>query len=310
MRIVFFGTPAFSLAFLQDLYKHPQIDIAAIVAQPDTHIGRKKVLTSPPTISFAKEQNIPYFQPNRVKGNEAFLEELRSLQADAYVVIAYGHILPKALLAIPTLGTINLHPSLLPELRGPAPMQAAIALQKKQTGVSVMVLDEKMDHGPILSQNIIDIDATETYTSLEKKVIATGSIQLQETLLSYAAGEITAQDQHHEDATFCSLIKKEDGQVNWNESAEAIEAKFRAYELWPGTYTFMNHKRVKLLQICIHENATLPAAHIEITEDHHLLIGTGTKAIKIIEVQPEGKQSMTAKAYIQGLQESLTITNP
>ena len=223
MRIVFFGTPEFSVPFLKALDEDEDLIVSAVVCQPDKPIGRKKILTAPPTKQYALEHGIPVFQPVSLKDAGA-LHTTPLRDADLFVVVAYGKIIPQAILDIPTHGTINVHPSLLPKYRGPSPMQAAIANQDNETGVSIMLLDAKMDHGPILAQERIRLDRTETYLDLQTKVHVVGAPLLVQTIKDFTSGMIESIEQNHPTATFCSLLSREDGEIDWNEPAEAGEA--------------------------------------------------------------------------------------
>ena len=236
MRVVFFGTPAFSASFLEALANDPTIEIVGVVCQPDEPIGRKKVLTAPPTKALALSRSIPVFQPTKLK-DEAFLASIAALKADIAVIVAYGRILPKALLDLIPRGFINVHPSLLPKYRGPSPMQAAIAANDSMTGVTIMKIDEGMDTGPILAQVQIALDPRETTESLTSKAVTIGAPLLIDSLKGFIDGSIAPQPQSTENVSICSLLKKEDGKIDWTLPAAVIDAKIRAYTPWPGCWT-------------------------------------------------------------------------
>ncbi len=217
---------------------------------------------------------------------------------DIYIVVAYGKIIPKQVLNRPKLGIVNVHPSLLPKYRGPSPVQSAIAHQEKISGVSIMLLDEKMDHGPILAQKEIPIARNETTSSFFRKVIEIGAPLLVESVNNFAAGKLQPKEQNHKFATYCQLLKKEDGKINWRNNAEEIHAKIRAYNPWPGTFTVINEKIFKIHDAKISENK-LPPGKIKI-ENKKLLIGTAGPALEILSIQPAGKQKMQAKDFING----------
>lgn len=293
MKIVFFGTPQFSADFLQGLLNEPSFDIAGVICQPDEPLGRKKILTPPPTKQLAATHNIPVFQPTKLK-DDAFIESLRTLQADAFVVVAYGRIIPQIILDLPKLGVINVHPSLLPKYRGPSPMQSAIAAGETETGISIMLLDALMDHGPILAQTKLPITPTTTSESLMATVVDLGVPLLIDTLKKLESGKITPIEQEHTAATICSLLSRTDGLIDWTQPAHLIDAKIRGLNPWPGTST----ANLKIFSVLI-SNRTLPPGQILI-DNTQLFIGTGTQALEILELQPNTGKRMPATAFISG----------
>lgn len=304
MKIVFFGTPAFSTEFLAALHGEDGFSIEAVVCQPDKPVGRKQILTPPETKVYALEHNIMVLQPESLKKPEA-IEALQKLEADLFVVVAYGKIIPQSILDLPKLGCINVHPSLLPKYRGPSPIQSAILNQETETGVSIMMLDDKMDHGPILAQASMVLNADETATSLRSKVVEIGSPLLVETIKKLAAGEIKPQPQDDEQATICKLFEKADGRIDWSKSAQEIYAQYRALIEWPGVFTLWEdqtgEKTLKVHQMRIADQRLKPG---EVRIDQkHLFVGTGTLAMELIDVQPENGSRMTAEAFIQGHKE-------
>lgn len=301
MRLVFFGTPEFSSKFLSALHADPFFEVVAVITTPDEPIGRKKILTAPPTKIFALEHNLPVFQPTKLK-DPAFADTLRGLSADAFVVVAYGRLIPQSILDLPALGCINVHPSLLPKLRGPSPIISAIADGEQETGVSIMKLDAGMDHGPILGQIRLPLATNETAISLTEKVIEQGSPYLLEILKKYSAGEIQLVEQNHSVATICSLITREDGKIDWSLPAQVIERRIRAYTPWPGTWTIWTRQSapliVKILAAEI-DSHTLPAGQANII-DGALLVGTATNALRINVLQPAGGKPMDSASFLRG----------
>lgn len=301
MKLVFFGTPEFAAEFLLTLHADPFFDIAAVVTTPDEPLGRKKILTPPATKVVAINKGIPVVQPVKLK-DPAFAEQLAALRPNIFVVIAYGRILPPSVLDIPPLGCVNVHPSLLPKLRGPSPIISAIANGETETGVSIMQLDAEMDHGPILAQIAFPVDAQETTASLTEKVVAQGVPALIDTLKKYAAKEIMPREQDHAAATRCAMLTREDGRIDWSESAEVIERKIRAYNPWPGTSTVWQRKEVPVtLKIFSAEisDVVLKPGFVAI-ENGNLLIGTGTTALRILELQPSSGKRMQAADFLRG----------
>lgn len=293
MKIVFFGTPAFAAEYLQALINEPLFDVIAVVAQPDEPVGRKQVLTPPPTKVLAQAHNIPVLQPTKLKDAEF-------PTADAYVVVAYGRIIPQRVLDIPRYGCSNVHPSLLPQLRGPSPIIAAVAEGLHETGVSIMRLDADMDHGPILAQTIISMSAEETTLSLTQKVVDVGVPLLIDTLRTLE--HVTPQEQDHAAATYCHLLTREDGRIDWQQPAATIDAKVRAYNPWPGTFTTWTRNGqpmpVKIFRTSL-TGSTLPPGEVHI-EGATLLVGTGTTTLRIEELQPATGKRMDAAAFIRG----------
>ncbi|KKS50745.1 MAG: Methionyl-tRNA formyltransferase [Candidatus Uhrbacteria bacterium GW2011_GWA2_42_220] len=327
LNIVFFGTPEFAKEFLKVLLKdkesgnysnHPQpllrkgggaeICIKAVVCQPDKPVGRKKMITAPEVKVFALENNIPVLQPTNFK-NQSIVDELKDLEPDLFVIVAYGKLIPQSILNIPKLGCVNVHPSLLPKYRGPSPIQSAILNQETESGVSIMLIDDKMDHGPILSQEIIKIDERETPESLRQKIINLGGPQLIKTIKAYVQGSIEPQEQDHEQATFCKILTREDGRINWQHSAKAIDAQIRALTPWPGTHTIW--KRGEKEQTLKIHKAQISTRDIEPgkaeIEGKQLFIGTKTTALQILELQLEGSTVANAEAFILGHRDIMGI---
>lgn len=293
MKIVFFGTPAFAAEYLQALIGDPLFDVIAVVAQPDEPVGRKQVLTPPPTKVLAQAHGIPVLQPTKLR-DAAFPA------ADAYVVVAYGRIIPQRVLDIPRYGCINVHPSLLPRLRGPSPIIAAVAEGLRETGVSIMRLDADMDHGPLLAQTSISMSAEETTLSLTQKVVDVGVPLLIDTLRTIE--HVTPKEQDHAAATYCHLLTREDGRIDWQQPAAVIDAHVRAYNPWPGTFTTWTRNDaplpVKIFAVR-HTDVTLAPGDVRCDADT-LLVGTGTTALAILELQPASGKRMDTAAFVRG----------
>lgn len=304
MRIVYFGTPTFSASFLSALLNDAFFDVVGLVCQPDEPVGRKKVLTAPPTKELFQQAHPdrPVFQPTKLK-DETFQNELAALHADAFVIVAYGRIIPQALLSLPKLGNVNVHPSLLPLWRGPSPMQAALAAGDKETGISIMLIDAEMDHGPLLAQQHITLAPNETLTSLTERVTTEGAPLLLAELKKLAQGTTTPQEQDHTRATFCKLLTKENGIVTPAHTAEEIERFTRAYSPWPGVRTTLvleNGEQQDVKLHTVHITPThLPAGTIAI-ESGKLLLGAASTALEVLTLQPATKNILTAKEYLQG----------
>ena len=287
MKIVYFGTSEIGIPILSALKKHHQV--LAVVTTPDKPVGRKQVLSPSAIANEALRLNLPVLKPTKVKNNPEFLEELKKFEADIFVVVSYGKILPVDLLDIPPLKTINVHFSLLPKYRGPAPVQFALLNGETKTGTSIFILDELVDHGPILAMQELDIDPDDTNISLQSKLAITSADLILETLPNYESGKIEPQVQNHDLATGSKIISKEDGKINWDQTAQEIYNQFRAYQPWPGIYTSWQGKILKILDCRPH------------TESSTETIDCGNKTyLRLITVQLEGKNPVSIKDFLNG----------
>lgn len=316
-RIIFFGTPIFSEIILNHLINAGYFPIA-VVTNPDQPVGRKQVLTPSPVKLYASKHRISVLQPQKLKDTQ-FLNELRAFQPDVFIIASYGKILPAELLAIPPKGTINVHPSLLPKYRGATPIQTAILNGDTETGVTLMLTDEKMDHGPVLAKSEIRISKSETYTSLHDKLADAGGKLLTEILPRWLAGEITPQKQNYLKATFTKLLTKEDGRINWNKSAEEIERQIRAFEIWPGTWTTFGSPtsqnsevglpgmlRVKIISAHVSDepSSALPGMIVK-TKSGELAVATRDYLLIVESLQSEGKNLIDGGSFLNGHPEIL-----
>lgn len=277
------------------------IDVAAVVTQQDEPVGRKHTPTPPPVKVVAEERGIPVWQPKSMKG-PALHGTLAQYEADLFVVIAFGRILPQELIDIPKHGVINVHPSLLPKYRGPSPMHAALLDGDNETGVCVMQIDADMDHGPILGCEHIAIDAKETIETLTQKVVDVGTPLLITSMRKFVDGELTPTEQDHSRATFCKLLSREDGIIDWTQPVEVIERKVRALNPWPSTSTtwIRNGQELKLKILSSNiSTAQIEPGLVQAIGDQ-LFVGTSTTALVINEFQPAGSKPMSASAFIRG----------
>ena len=240
MNIVFIGTAELSCASLEKLAE--QHSVAAVVTQPDKPKGRELKLTPSPVKLLAEKLRLPLLQPAKAR-DEKFIAELRALKPDLIVVVAYGQILPQTILDLPAHGCLNVHTSLLPQYRGAAPIQWAIADGEPETGVTIMKMDAGLDTGPILSVRRTPILPTDNSQTLHDRLAQLGAELLAETIPAYVAGKIQPQPQPAEGASYAAKIKKEDGRVDWNSPAEKIWNRLRAFTPWPGAFTFLEGAR-------------------------------------------------------------------
>jgi methionyl-tRNA formyltransferase len=297
MRVVFMGTPEFSVHFLKHLIKSEH-KVIAVATQPDKQAGRGMEMHSSPVKIAALEAGIPVLQPDSVK-NPKFAEELKKLGADIFVIVAFS-ILPKTVLAASKLGAVNVHGSLLPKYRGAAPVQWAIANCEEKTGLTVFLLDEKMDHGPILEQRELEIEQNDTTETMLKKMAAPGCEALDAALLKLQSKTFTPLEQNHSEASPAPKLKKEDGLINWNMSAQQIHKRLCAFTPWPGAYTTLNGKKIFLRDVrAIPSGYPLSPGGISI-QKNVVLVGTGNGVLSILEIQAEGKKRMPATDYFRG----------
>lgn len=288
-RIVFFGTPEFSVPALRALLENKDFSVVGVVTQPDTPQGRKKILTPSSVKLLTAHHSIPILQPKKLSQPE-FLKSFTQLRADLCVVAAYGKIIPKNILDIPPLGMINIHPSELPTLRGPSPLQYTILEGLKETAVTIMLMDEGMDTGPILYQHKAQVDDRDTYETLSQRLSVQAADDLIYTLPRYIDSELQPHKQDNTVATYSKILTKEDGLIDWSRSADAIDKRIRAFYPWPGAFfeRKKDHMRIKIMK-----------AHVG--SDGALVVPCGNNtSLTIDELQPSGKKIMNGDAFIRG----------
>lgn len=301
MRIIFFGTPAYSVSFLHSLIAADMAPIA-VVSQPDRPIGRDKEILPTPVKELAQANNIPVLQPENVN-DPASIEALKKLNPELIVVVSFGQIISNDIINIPTQGCINVHPSLLPELRGATPLQSAILQGLTQTGITIMIMDEKMDHGPILAQVAIPVAHNETYISLAEKTIDIGRTLFVDTVKKWLNGQITPQEQDHTKATFTKLLKKETGKITGDVSVAHIDRMIRALHPWPGVWCEYEGKRIKVLAVGrTIADQSHPAGTLFTSSalDNGAWYQCADGAIELLSVQPEGKTAMSGEDFARG----------
>lgn len=271
-----------------------------IITKPDEPVGRAHMVTPPPLAVWAKEHGVQYWQPET---KEALTALLREFNPDIAIVAAYGKIIPPDALKIPRFGFVNIHPSLLPRYRGPSPIQAAIANGDAETGVTLMLLDAQVDHGPTIAQERVPLSPTATRSSLERELASLGASLLERTLPDYLASRITPQPQDHTHATTTPLLSRDHGRIDWREPSAVIEQKIRAYEDWPGTWCELpNGKRLKVLRAEVDGSTTEPPGIIA-PPRHRFNVACGDhRLLTLITVQPEGKPTMNGNAFRLGHQ--------
>src|SRR6266446_5646771 len=309
MRVVFIGTGEIGVPTLEALLKSEH-DVVGVVTQPDKPVGRTQQI-EPPPIKKALTDNapnaspartgrglpLPILQPAKIRDPQA-IEQIRALVPDVIVVMAYAQILPRDVLEIPKIACLNLHASLLPRWRGAAPIQAAVAAGDQETGITVMYMDEGLDTGDILLQRRIEIRPDESGGSLHDRLAQIGPEALLESLRLLAAGEAARIPQDNTQATYAPKLKREHGQINWSESAEAIERKIRAFNPWPGAFMKLNDQNLKIFSGSV-VGLSGNAGQI-LRSENDLIIAAGKGAVSLRDVQLEGKRRMSAAEFLRG----------
>lgn len=296
MRIIFFGTPLFAVPSLKALPDSGH-EVLAVATQPDKQSGRGRHMTACPVKQEAQRTGLIILQPQKVK-ETAFIKELRHLNPDVIVVVAYGQILPPEVLHLPRYGCINVHASLLPKYRGAAPINRAIINGDDKTGITTMLMDEGMDTGHILLQAEIEIEKCDTAESLSDKLSRLGAEILIKTLTGLEQEAIKPVPQSG-DASYAPMLKKTDGLILWSKPAGELCNFIRGMYPWPGAYSFLNGKRVKILKAAALNGVGAPGLIIK-ASPNELTIGAGEGLVSILEVQPEGKPAMSISAFLQG----------
>ena len=345
MQIIFFGTPEFAVPALEALV-NAGYDVVSVVTQPDKPVGRGLKMEAPAVKLAAQKLGLTVLQPDtlnvvarglacpapspalmrRVPRSDAahkmprYAIELKILNPDLGVCVAYGKIIPKEILDLFPRGILNIHPSLLPKYRGPSPIQTAIRNGDEETGVTIMLLDEEMDHGPILEQTFVHLDSSElcptghnslhapyppTGNSITRFLAIKGAELLVETLPKYLAGKIKPRAQDHAKATFTKMLEREDGRIDWRKPADQIERIIRAYDMWPGTFTMWGAKRLKILRTSLLHSAigcanNATPGYVWRTDDGRLAVNCNPGSIIIETLQLEGKKEMRGEEFLRG----------
>lgn len=305
-KIVFMGTPDFAVPVLQQIIQDGY-EVIAVVTQPDRPKGRKKVLTPPPVKVEAEKHQIPVYQPEKIKEATEY-EKIISLKPDLIVTAAFGQILPKPLLDAPKFGCINVHASLLPKLRGGAPIHYSIIQGHEKTGVTIMYMVEKLDAGDMLTQVEVKIEERDHVGTLHDKLSVAGSRLLSETLPQLFDEKLQAEVQNHEEATFASNIKREQEKIDWTMDGEKIYNHIRGLHPWPVAYTTMEGQVMKVWwgeKIQTDKDA-VPGTIIGMKDDGFIVKTGNSTGIKITDLQLAGKKRMTGTQYLNGAGASLS----
>ena len=302
MKVVYMGTPDFAVGPLQAMLSGG-VEVLAVVTQPDRPKGRSKELMPSPVKVCAMQHQIPVLQPERIKRPEA-VAELKQYDADLFVVAAFGQILSKEILEMPRLGCINIHASLLPKYRGAAPIQWSIIDGEKETGVTIMQMNEGLDTGDILTQKIVPITAEDTGESLFDKLCEAGGQLLLETLPKLENGSITPVKQDESKSSYAKMLTKELGHIDFSGSAVEIERLIRGLNSWPSAYTKYEGKTLKIWKSRVAQNSEKeqqqkPGTIVRVTDDS-IYVQTGNGVLELLEVQLEGKKRMQVKDFLLG----------
>ncbi|NLW24643.1 MAG: methionyl-tRNA formyltransferase [Clostridia bacterium] len=300
MRIVFMGTPTFAVNSLEQLTQAGH-EIIAVITQPDRPKGRGKKLSPPPVKEKALELGLKVLQPEKVK-DSIFIEKLQQLNPQVIVVVAFGQILPKAILDLPEYGCINVHASLLPRYRGPAPIHWAIINGETESGVTTMLMDEGLDTGDMLLKARVLIDQNMTTGELHDRLAILGGQVLVETLEKLEKNLLKPEPQNHELATYAPLLTKEHEKIDWKKSAVSVHNLVRGMNPWPGAYTFIEDRRIKIKETRLKDKLDLqgqPGEVLAITSEG-LWVQTGDKPLLITKVQPSGKNEMSVNDFVNG----------
>ena len=306
MKIVFCGTPRFAVPTLEALVEAGH-EIPLVVSQPDRPVGRAQELTAPPVKQIALAAGIAVTQPEKIRNNEEFRGQLEAIRPDAIVVVAYGRIIPPWMLALPRLGCINLHASLLPKYRGAAPIQWAVANGESITGVTTMLLEEGLDTGPILMQRAFAIGPEQTAADLFEELAIGGAPLVVKTLAELEDGNLVPRIQDHARATLAPLLTREDGRMDFAaHTATELKNRWRGFQPWPGAFTALHGKKliVHRMDLAQHVDTGIPEpGRILIDHDEAMLVGcAGNTWLLLEEVQLEGKKRMAADEFRRGHQ--------
>ncbi len=301
MNVIFMGTSLESVYVLSNLIQL-DIQISAIFTRPAKPFGRGREIQNPPIKEYADNNSIDIYQYASLINNELAYKELKNLSPDLIIVADFGLIIPDKILKLPRLGCLNIHPSLLPKYRGPSPVSTAILNENKFTGVTVMLMDEGLDTGPIIAQKKVEFLYQENAKDLTKRLFEIGALLISDILSLWEFGKINPTLQDESKATYTKKLSKEDGRIDWNDSAININKKILAYNPWPGVFTIWNNRRVKVIEAKLGNkksiNSFSKGVVSQIYDDLHVMTGEGS--LILIKIQLEGKKIMHVKDFVAG----------
>lgn len=300
MKVVFMGTPDFSVPTLQKIIDAGH-EVIGVVTQPDKAKGRSKALQFTPVKELAVKYDIPVYQPQRIKGNQEFYEEMKALNPDVMITVAFGQILPQEILDLPKYGCINVHASLLPKYRGSAPIQWVILDGETESGVTTMMTDIGIDTGDILLKKVVPLDEKETGGSLHDKLSVVGGDLLIETLKGVEEGTVTRIPQGETPTKYAKMLTKELGKIDFTKSAVEIERLIRGLNPWPSAYTSLHGKTLKIWDANVVDgDVNAKPGEVIRVDKTSFTVMTGDKALEIMEMQLEGKKRMMTEAFLRG----------
>jgi methionyl-tRNA formyltransferase len=299
MRIVFMGSDELALPALGVFHGHPDMDVCCVVTQPDRPVGRKMQLQPCPAKARALELGLPVHDPVQI-GRPESVGVLQEIKPDLQVVVAYGQYIPSSVLKIPPLETINLHPSMLPQYRGAAPIQMAVADGLTETGITVLYVSKDMDAGDIILQESYPIAKADTALSLKPKLAGAGADLLLQAALQLKAGKASRTPQDESRVTYVAKLSREDGKIDWTQPAAAIHNRVRGFTPWPGTYCILpgGEAPLKIHETQLTEGRGCPGDLLEIKD--RLIVAAGEGALELVIVQPPGKRKMPAHEFLKG----------
>ena len=301
MKVVFCGTPEFAVPTLEAVIAAGH-EVALVVTQPDRAAGRGMEMHAPPVKRSAMTHGIPVVQPEKIKSNLEFREQLEAVRPDAILVVAYGRIIPRWMLDLPPLGNINLHGSLLPKYRGAAPIQWAVANGEKLTGVTTMRIDEGLDTGDMLLAQVVPIGHEETAVDVFESLSAIGAELMVKTLTGLACGALVGEKQDEALTTLAPILKREDGAIDFSRTAGQIYDRWRGFQPWPGAHTVLRGKKLIVHRMRVAAQNGIEAGTLKIV-DEEILVGCGNStSLEFDEVQMEGKRRMSAADFHRGFQ--------
>ena len=300
MKIAFFGTPDFAVPSLDSLAGSPH-EVVLVAAQPDRPAGRGMKMKSPAVVIRARELGLPVMQPERIRA-EDFLAAIRSLEPDLGVVVAYGKILPAALLEIPPFGFINVHGSILPKYRGAAPIQRAIEAGENETGITIMRVDEELDHGPIIEVARAAIGPDELTSSLASRLAQIGGTALAAAVNEVAAGRATGTPQNHAEATYASKILKEEGRIDWNLGGAHHLRPLPRFDPWPGIFAEnVAGQTIRIREMALGPGTTSTPGRIVSIDGDGVSVGTANGVVRLIAVQRSGRSAVSAGEFFRAV---------
>ena len=299
LRVVYLGTPEFAVPSLQALLD--ETDVLAVITQPDRPKGRGRQVASPPVAEVAEANGVPVLQPARLRSPEV-IETLRELAPDVNVTVAYGRIIPREVLELPRLGSINVHPSLLPKYRGASPITSAILNGETETGVTIMYQSMELDAGDLILQRRVPIAPEDTARTLYDRLARLGADALVEALRLVAAGRAPRIPQDHAAATYAGKLEKEHGRIDWAKPARELVNLIRAMDPWPSAYTMHRGRLLKVWRASVRDEAGAgePGTVLDVGPGEGIVVASGQGAVRLLEVQPEGRRRMSADEYARG----------